>query len=911
MYYPSGISSIAFYVSSNGSQKWVVEKSTDNSTWTEVTTVEGKTGTHPAVAANFEESNIKYVRVTNKASGSRDIQAVKVYTPVGASDLTIKVSNISLTVGQTDRIMKDGEYTTSSTGAITFKSSAPKIVTVDNEGNITGVSEGTAKITLTQAADDNYNSGTLTFNITVNDNRLESNLALNSDAEITVEKGATAQINATCSNALTYTSGAPSIATVDESGKITAVGYGTATITISDPGSTTNKPGTKTVTVNVPDNRTESNLKVKNDELTVDRNATVQINVTQHDGALTYRSVDEDIATVDADGVVTGLLAGEATIVVSDAGSETAKAGSVNVTVNVNDTRAESQLAITSGTNIEIEMANSRTATITTTGAAGALSYESSDESIASVSAEGVITGKKAGTIEITVSDAGNNSYKPGTATITVTVIPVPTLDPVTWIVNDKSTLKNGASFSANANNTFVSTDETGSELLYVAGSNCEIADGSLKMGGSTRYNDNVLLNRYFVLPPLTGSGTLSVTYGSAKQNDLTIRNGNNKSDATVATITKSASSVHLTDLNNTVLYISADGTKAYINSITWIPDAPDTRLTSELTMTSGSEVAVAVGESSTITYEKNAGTVTFESDNTDVATVSADGTITGVANGVATITVTDPGNSEYKSATKTVTVTVGTGIEDRESQTWDFTTLSYTDQTNLNADYEIVPKSDTDDTPSENATTTKNWYRVPLTVNDANTFRYGNGKQLAGKDVFTTLSANGQELEMTSGLQFARSGNTLGAKNIRIDAGYRLSLNGGNIQIKIPGLKAGDIVYVDYSSANATSTRSLTVTNGTGENLSTAERTIAKITVTADGDLTIKQDNGMYYYRIFVNPAEVPTIPTTPTGIDGISADDNFWSTGEKVFDISGRQVFAPQKGQIYIKNGKKFIKK
>ncbi|MBO6217779.1 MAG: Ig-like domain-containing protein, partial [Prevotella sp.] len=858
-----------------------------------------------------EESNIKYVRVTNKASGSRDIQAVKVYTPVGASDLTIKVSNISLTVGQTDRIMKDGEYTTSSTGAITFKSSAPKIVTVDNEGNITGVSEGTAKITLTQAADDNYNSGTLTFNITVNDNRLESNLALNSDAEITVEKGATAQINATCSNALTYTSGAPSIATVDESGKITAVGYGTATITISDPGSTTNKPGTKTVTVNVPDNRTESNLKVKNDELTVDRNATVQINVTQHDGALTYRSVDEDIATVDADGVVTGLLAGEATIVVSDAGSETAKAGSVNVTVNVNDTRAESQLAITSGTNIEIEMANSRTATITTTGAAGALSYESSDESIASVSAEGVITGKKAGTIEITVSDAGNNSYKPGTATITVTVIPVPTLDPVTWIVNDKSTLKNGASFSANANNTFVSTDETGSELLYVAGSNCEIADGSLKMGGSTRYNDNVLLNRYFVLPPLTGSGTLSVTYGSAKQNDLTIRNGNNKSDATVATITKSASSVHLTDLNNTVLYISADGTKAYINSITWIPDAPDTRLTSELTMTSGSEVAVAVGESSTITYEKNAGTVTFESDNTDVATVSADGTITGVANGVATITVTDPGNSEYKSATKTVTVTVGTGIEDRESQTWDFTTLSYTDQTNLNADYEIVPKSDTDDTPSENATTTKNWYRVPLTVNDANTFRYGNGKQLAGKDVFTTLSANGQELEMTSGLQFARSGNTLGAKNIRIDAGYRLSLNGGNIQIKIPGLKAGDIVYVDYSSANATSTRSLTVTNGTGENLSTAERTIAKITVTADGDLTIKQDNGMYYYRIFVNPAEVPTIPTTPTGIDGISADDNFWSTGEKVFDISGRQVFAPQKGQIYIKNGKKFIKK
>lgn len=886
MYYPNGISSIAFYVSSNGSQKWVVEKSTDNSTWTEVTTVEGKTGTHPAVAANFEESNIKYVRVTNKASGSRDIQAVKVYTPVGASDLTIKVSNISLSVGNTGRINKGLDYTTSSTGAITFKSSAPKIVTVDNEGNITGVSEGTAKITLTQAADDNYNSGTLTFNITVNDNRFESDLALNSDAEITVEKGATAQIDATCSNALTYNSGAPSIATVDENGKITAVGYGTATITISDPGNATNKPGTKTVTVNVPDNRTESNLKVENDELTVDRNATIQIKVTQHDGAITYRSVDEEIATVDANGVVTGLLAGEATIVVSDAGSDAAKAGSVNVTVTVNDTRAESQLAITSGTNIEIEMANSRTATITTSGAAGALSYESSDESIASVSAEGVITGKKAGTVEITVSDVGNDSYKPGTATITVTVIPVPTLDPVTWIVNDKSTLKNGASFVANANNTFVSTDETGSELLYVAGSSCKIADGSLKMGGATQFADGSLGNRYFVLPPLTGAGTLTVTYGSSNTSDITVSTSKAKNDPALATITKASNSVRLTDLNNTVLYLYATS-KAYINSITWTPEAPDTRLASEFALTSGEEVTIAVDETSAITYEKNAGTVTFESDNTDVATVGADGTITGVANGVATITVTDPGNSEYKSATKTVTVTVGTGIEDRESQTWDFTTTSSADLANLEED--------------------ANW------VYDETKQRYSYNVKITKNTLFD-FTANGSPLEGFNGLKVSRTSD-LGAGNVRIDVNNRLSLNGGSIYLVIPNLKEGDIVYVDFASAGSSAgDRTLTVTNGTGENLTSninTDRKIGKITVTADGNLTITQNNGMNYYRIFVNPAEVPTVPTTPTGIDGISADDDFWSTGEKVFDISGRQVFAPQKGQIYIKNGKKFIKK
>ena len=887
MYYPQAISSIAFYVSGNGSQKWIVEKSVDGNTWTEVTTVEGKTATHPSVAANFEETDIKYVRVTNKATGGRDIQGVKVYTPTGASDLTkVNTANITLTRGQTYTLALGTDYTTTSTGAISYKSNATKIATVDANGKITAVAEGNATITLSQAADNEHNGAELKFTVTVSDNRNTSDLTLNSDEEITVEKGATAQIDATCSNALTYTSGAPSIATVDENGKITAVGYGTATITISDPGSTTNKPGTKTVTVNVPDNRTESNLKVQNDELTVDRNATVQINVTQHDGALTYRSVDEDIATVDADGVVTGLLAGEATIVVSDAGSETAKAGSVNVTVTVNDTRAESQLAITSGTNIEIEMANSRTATITTTGAAGALSYESSDESIASVSAEGVITGKKAGTIEITVSDAGNNQYKPGTKTITVTVIPVPTLDPVTWIVNDKSTLKNGASFSASANNTFVSTDETGSELLYVAGSSCKIADGSLKMGGATQFADGSLSNRYFVLPPLTGAGTLTVTYGSSNTSDITVSTSKAKNDPALATITKASNSVRLTDLNNTVLYLYATS-KAYINSITWTPEAPDTRLASEFALTSGEEVTIAVDETSAITYEKNAGTVTFESDNTDVATVGADGTITGVANGVATITVTDPGNSEYKSATKTVTVTVGTGIEDRESQTWDFTTTSSADLTALAAD--------------------ANW------VYDSGKERYSYNVKITKNTLFD-FTANGSPLEGFNGLKVSRT-NDLGAGNVRIDVNNRLSLNGGSIYLVIPNLKEGDIVYVDFASAGSSEgDRTLTVTNGTGENLTSninTDRKIGKITVTADGNLTITQNNGMNYYRIFVNPAEVPTVPTTPTGIDGISADDDFWSTGEKVFDISGRQVFAPQKGQIYIKNGKKFIKK
>lgn len=925
MYYASGISTIAFYVSGNGSQKWVVESSTNGTSWTSVSTVEGKTGGHPAVVASFEENGIKYVRITNKATGGRDVQGVKVYTPTGASDLEAINTSFNLNIGGTHTIAKNVDYTTTGTGAITYQSNATKVATVDNNGVITAVGEGTATITLTQAADDTHNSGVLKFTVTVSDSRQASKLALTSDAEVTIQKGNTSNITVeNAAGALSYSSDAPSIATV-ENGVITAVGFGTTTITVSDAGNDTYKPGKVTVKVNVPDSRTASILAVETEDITVNRGETKQINVTAHTGTVTYRSADETIATVDENGVVTGLLAGETSIVVSDPGNESILPGTVSVDVTVNDNRAESQLEITSGTNVEIDMAVSTTSDITTSNAAGALTYESSDVTIASVSDAGVITGKKAGTVKITVSDAGNDDFKPGTKTITVTVIAIPALDPVTWNVNNSGTLKSGTSISNGGTAIFISTDGTESELSYIGGSSCKIETknsiSTFKMGGSTQYaknsdNVNVLSTRYFILPALTGSGTLSVNYASTNQSDLKVATSMEKDAAALTTITKTSNSVHLTDLSNTVLYISASS-KAYLNGITWTPDAADTRAASELTITSSEDVSIEAGQTSEITYEKNAGAVTFESANPAIATVSAAGVITGVANGTTTITVKDAGNTEYKATTKTVSVTVTGGTDPQPgdqtaAKVWDFTQpLSSADLANLEADYEIVPKSDTDATPSEGATTNKNWYKVITTIgDDANVARYGNGKELAGKSAFATLSANGQALELTNGLSFAVNGSTLSAKKVRIDAGYRFSLNGSKMQIKIPGLKAGDIIYIDYASAKSTEERTLTVTNGIGENLSSStDREIAKITVTADGDVTIQQSAGMYYYRIFVNPAEVPTIPETPTGINGISADEQ--AEYGVIYDLMGRRINAPQKGQIYIKDGKKYIKK
>ena len=914
LYNAGGISSAAFYVSASGSQSWQIATSVDGTTFTNVgSEITGKAGGHPTAAFTDAEGTVKYVRITNTNSSARDVQGIKLYSPLAASDLTaLTTSTIEINESQTYTLTKGTDYSTTCTGAITFKSSATKIATIDENGKITPLAQGNTTITLTQANDETRNGGTLTFKVTVTDNRTVSDLTLTSDAEVTVAKGATSQITTTCSNAVTYVSSAPAIATVSESGLITAVAFGTATITINDPGSATRRPGTATVTVTVPDNRTASILAVANDELTVDRNTTVQIDVTAHTGAVTYRSVDESIATVDANGLVTGVLSGETTIVVSDAGSDAVKAGSVDVTITVNDTRAASQLAVTSDANVTIDMAVATTSAITTTGATGALTYESSDETIASVSAEGVITGKKAGTVEITITDAGNDTYKPGTATVTVTVVPVPSADPVTWIVNDASTLKAGTAISNGGTAIFISTDQTASELQYIGGSNCKIevskGIGTFKMGGATQYSSNELSTRYFILPALSGSGTLTVSYASSNQSDLTIKVSKGKNDATLATITKNEPSVTLTNLDNTVLYISA-ASKAYLNGITWTPSAPDTRAASTFALTSSNSVQLEANETSAITYEHAAGAVTFESSNTAVATVSAEGVITGVANGTATITVKDAGSSEVKGATLTITVTVTGGSTPSgatPATVWDFTQpLGSNDLTNLEADCEAVT--------SEAATETKNWYKIGITVGTDEVTRYGIGKTLAAKvknslSEFVQLKANGNLLDVCKGLLFARYNNALGAKGIRIDNGKRLNTNTSELAIKIPSLKAGDVVKIHYASSNNAESRTFTITNGTSTEtdntkITTTSDGTAKegtITVTADGDLILQASGGMNIYSISVN-AE---LPTAINGIETVRPADR-----GAMYDLSGRRITEPRRGQLYIQNGKKYI--
>ena len=212
----------------------------------------------------------------SKGVGIGDVKVTGTYVKKAdtrtASDLTIAdgKQNIALpySVGSFT-LTKGTDYTTSSTGAITYTSSEPTVATVTDAGVITWVGEGSTVITLSQASDANYQAGQVRYNVTVTDDRAASTFALTSESSVTIGAGATSNIT-TSDNAgtVTYESNNTSVAIVDASGKITGVSVGSAVITVKDAGSNTVKPSSTTVNVTVPFGRKETT----NTEFVVDAN---------------------------------------------------------------------------------------------------------------------------------------------------------------------------------------------------------------------------------------------------------------------------------------------------------------------------------------------------------------------------------------------------------------------------------------------------------------------------------------------------------------------------------------------------------------------------------------------------------------------------------------------------------------
>ncbi len=293
------------------------------STVPEVATIdsEGMLTTHSAGQTTVRaiSSNGKIARCTVIVKDGQTIPITGVTLNYETADLKV---NETLKLNATI----NPENTTESKTLI-WESSNPDVAAVDSNGLVTAKKDGDAIITVTTS-----NNLKDTCSIHVGENVVEiTGVELNKTA-VTLTEGMTETLTATILPAdttmdktLTWSSDNNAAATVDQQGKITAVGVGTATITVK---TVNGKTATCTVTVkeqeipieSVTLNTEETVLRAGNTTMLT---AVINPENTTMDETLTWSSDNNAAATVDQQGKVTAVGAGTATITVKTVNGKT------------------------------------------------------------------------------------------------------------------------------------------------------------------------------------------------------------------------------------------------------------------------------------------------------------------------------------------------------------------------------------------------------------------------------------------------------------------------------------------------------------------------------------------------------------------------------------------------------------
>ena len=154
---------------------------------------------------------------------------------------TISPSPVNIKKGQTQQLVVSVSEngTTINNPTLIYTSLDPSITTVDSNGMLTGIDEGSCNINIQYIGD--YNTVDTSVNIEVNDIADHNYILSVSPESISMDTGNTQQITASVTDKgttisspiLTYNSDNTGVATINSTGLITAIGAGTANITVS------------------------------------------------------------------------------------------------------------------------------------------------------------------------------------------------------------------------------------------------------------------------------------------------------------------------------------------------------------------------------------------------------------------------------------------------------------------------------------------------------------------------------------------------------------------------------------------------------------------------------------------------------------------------------------------------------
>ena len=277
--------------------------------------------------ASFSRSyNSSYVIERKKLQSMAALKVV----PEGGSDtptvipvtgVQIGSSSLALEPGGTANLMATVLPSNATDKSVSWSSNNTGVATVDNNGKVTAVAAGSAVITVTTT--DGGKTATCTVTVTNPAVPVQS-VSLNK-TELSLNVGESETLMATVlpenadTKAVTWSSGNTAVATVDASGKVTAVAAGSAVITVTttDGG----KTATCTVTVANPAVPVQSvSLNETELSLNVGESATLTATVLPSnatDKGVSWSSSNTGVATVDNNGKVTAVAAGSSVITVT------------------------------------------------------------------------------------------------------------------------------------------------------------------------------------------------------------------------------------------------------------------------------------------------------------------------------------------------------------------------------------------------------------------------------------------------------------------------------------------------------------------------------------------------------------------------------------------------------------------
>ena len=385
-----------------------------------------------SVATVDAEGNVKAVKpgtakirvsTTDGSKLNAECEVTVTKAKVAVTGVSLDNTLLLISVGESRKLSATVKPSGATNKEVSWTSNNESVATVDSNGNVKGLKEGSATITVTTKD----GSKTATCKVTVSKPASTisvTGVSLNKTS-LSLTVGGSQSLSATVSpsnasdKSVSWKSSDTSVATVDGSGNVKAVKAGTATITV------TTKDGSKTATCKVTVKSSSvavTSISLNKTDLYLSEGESEKLIVTFNPSdatnkEVTWESDTPSKATVDNNGNVKAVEVGTAIIsVTTKDGSRIARclvhvsAAVISVTgVSVSPT----SVTLAEGERKEL------TATVKPSNATKkSVTWTSSNTTVATVSTSGLVTAKSAGTATITVTTV-DGSY---TAKCTVTV---------------------------------------------------------------------------------------------------------------------------------------------------------------------------------------------------------------------------------------------------------------------------------------------------------------------------------------------------------------------------------------------------------------------------------------------------------------------------------------------------------